>query len=479
MKLLTSADAATELATDLLAVALGTDLSGLDALDARFDGHLRPLAEQRKFEGKAGQSLLLPTLGRLPASHLLLLGIGAGSAAEKADAAGLAGLEARKLRAATLVLDLGPEAPFAQALERLAVGNYAWEAYRPEDQRTPALEQLTLVGADGTDLSAALARAEGQRAARDWVNLPAADLYPETLASSAVETFAGVEGVTVEVWDLDRCRAEDCVGILAVGAGSARPGRMIRVSYRPATPKAHVALVGKGVTFDAGGLSLKPSASMLTMKCDMGGAATVLGATLAAARQGLQVAVDTWVPAVENMTAGEAYKLGDILRYPNGVTVEIHNTDAEGRLVLADALIQACKVEGVTHVVDAATLTGACVVALGGDFTGLFTSSDELASALDDAAEVNGEGLWRMPLHKGYSRMIKGTWGQIKNVGGRDAGATTAALFLQHFVSQEVEWAHLDIAGPAFADSPTGPYVAGATGQMVRTLASWLEGLAR
>ncbi len=204
----------------------------------------------------------------------------------------------------------------------------------------------------------------------------------------------------------------------------------------------------------------------------------MLGATRAVAALGMPVNVTTFIGAVENMVDGNSYKLGDILRYRNGVTVEIHNTDAEGRLVLADCLINACATEGVAHVVDAATLTGACVVAVGDDFTGLFTSDDALASSLQDAADTEDEGLWRLPLHAPYKELLKGEWGQIKNVGGRTAGATTAALFLQHFVTDETSWAHLDVAGSAFHDKANSRYTAGATGEMVRTLTTWIGTLA-
>jgi leucyl aminopeptidase len=252
---------------------------------------------------------------------------------------------------------------------------------------------------------------------------------------------------------------------------------MTRISYRPPNAVDHIALVGKGVTFDAGGHSLKPTGGMLTMRCDMGGAATTLAATGAIVALGLPVAVDTFLPAVENMLDGNAYKLGDILRYSNGVTVEVHNTDAEGRLILADGLIQACQVEGVTKVIDVATLTGAVVVAIGSDFTGLFTHADEMADGLLAAANQAGEGMWRLPLHNPYKRLLKADWGQIRNVGGREAGSITAALFLSHFVSDSVQWAHLDVAGTAFQDKPHDIWTSGATGQAVRTLTQWVANL--
>lgn len=477
-----STDSPAALRCDLLAVAVGTDVAAdLSWLEAHFGTELSTWAQERKFKGKTGTSLAIPTFGKLAAKELLLVGVGDGGFDAIRDAAARAGRAARTSRARHLALALGQTAEHTAAVvEMVPVGNYNYERYKPETDLTPALEQLTLVGAaeTGTMKEAAARgqiRASGQRWARDLVNHPAADIYPQSLADEA-QKLATHADVTVDVWDEERLVAEDCVGIMAVGQGSDRQPRLIHISYRPKGATQHISLVGKGVTFDSGGLSLKPSSGMQTMRCDMGGAATVLGITQAAIELGLPVAIDTFVGAAENMISGNSYKLGDVLRYRNGVTVEIHNTDAEGRLVLADCLISASRIEGVSHILDFATLTGACVVAIGPDFTGLFTDDDQLAGALSTAADRDGEGLWRLPLHARYKDMLKAEWGQIKNVGGRDAGATTAALFLQHFVDGP-SWAHLDIAGSAFQDKAVGPYVTGGTGQMVRTVTSWLESL--
>lgn len=460
---------------DLLVWGVGSDLAGLDALSARLHGALLALVEDRKFKGNEDQFLLFPTFGAIGARQLLLVGWGSGGENARAEAAAVAGREARKIEAKTVLLQLG--ALTGALLERFSVGSYRWEAGQPEAKRTAAPEHLIWQG-EAYDFSQALVRAGAQARVRDWVNAPPSELTPEALAEVARQAVTGLSAVSVEVWDEARLAHEGCVGTLAVGAGSAAPPRMIHLRYRPEGPRSHVALVGKGVTFDSGGLSLKPTASMLTMKCDMGGAATMLGVTLAVAELGIPVSLDTWLPAAENMTGSNAYKLGDILRYPNGVTVEIHNTDAEGRLLLADALLHASATEGVAHLIDAATLTGACVVAVGPDFTGLFTPDEALASALSAAACAEGEGLWRLPLHPGYKRLLKSESAQLKNVGGPNAGATTAALFLQHFVKDGVSWAHLDIAGSAYAESASGPYAYGATGEMVRTLTRWIQGLA-
>ncbi len=464
-------------AVDLL--VLGTSdkfAEELSGLDARYGGHLLPLLQQRKFTGKAGSAALIPSLGRIAARDVLILGLGDRSAATALKAAGKAGRQARDSGARSVALGFGATAADERViLENFAAGNHSYDTYKPESDRTPAVETLFLGHDPGTAVTeAASIRAKWQNFARDLVSAPAADIYPETLATEA-RKLAALPDVTVEVWDLARLKQEKCVGIIAVGQGSSNEPRLIHVRYRPANAKAHVALVGKGVTFDSGGLSLKPSNSMQTMRCDMGGAATVLGAIAIAAESRWPVAVDAIIGAVENMNSGNSYKLGDVLAYRNGVTVEIHNTDAEGRLVLADCLINACKEPGVTDVVDVATLTGAVVVAIGPDFTGLYTGDDTLAKELSDAAAFNGEGLWRMPLHDGYRAWLKGDWAQLKNVSGKpDAGATTAALFLQYFVTG-ARWAHLDIAGSAFAEKANGFYAPGGTGQMVRSLASWIQ----
>ncbi len=465
---------------DLLAVGVGEEFaSELASLDAAFGGTLLPWVQSRKFTGAEGASLALPTLGRIAARELLLVGLGERTPRAVRVAAGKIGREARGHGVTTLGVSLpGIDADLAaRALEWLRAGNYAYEVYKPETDRTQPVQEVHWLGAlaDGeTDRANRIAR--WRDFGRDLINAPPADLTPSVLADRASE-LASIPGVTVEIWDEHRLAEEKCVGVLAVGQGSPQAPRLVHVRYRPTGAKAHIALVGKGVTFDSGGMSLKPSAGMQTMRCDMGGAATVLAATAAAADLGLPVAIDCVIGAVENMPDGNSYKLGDILRYRNGVTVEIHNTDAEGRLVLADCLIKACEEEGVTHVVDAATLTGACVIAVGPDFAGLFTQDEPLAASLSAAATAAVEGLWRLPLYDPYKQHLKGEWGQIKNVGIREGGASSAASFLQHFVADHVSWAHLDIAGSSFHDKGDGRYAAGATGEIVPTLVEWIGAL--
>lgn len=476
-----SSQPSAQIECDALVVAATPEFDGeLAALDSQFEGTLVAELRERKFKGTAGSLHSFATLGRIKARNLIVVGVGSGSRADVAKAAGRAGREVRQRGATSVALAFGA-VDVAHLLEAAAAGTYLWQAFKPEDERQPEIGSWTVLGGpiDSTSLAAASVRHKWQNWGRDLVNLPGADLYPESLAAKAQE-LAALPGVEVEVWDFERCRAEGCVGIVAVGQGSDRPGCLIHVRYRPEQAREHIALVGKGVTFDAGGLSLKPSSGMQTMRCDMGGSATMLAATGAIAELGVPINLDCFVGAVENMVSGNSYKLGDVLRYNNGVTVEIHNTDAEGRLVLADCLQLASQVPGVSRIVDAATLTGAAVVAVGSDFTALFTDDDALATELLDAAQTDDEGLWRMPLHAPYKEMLKSDFAQIKNVGGREAGSVTAALFLSHFVPKDgPRWAHLDIAGPAFLDKPNTRYAVGGTGQMVRSLTTWAASLVK
>jgi leucyl aminopeptidase len=461
-------------AVDLLAMgasdAWATELSGLDK---KFDGHLLPLLKQKSFTGKPGSSLVVPSLGRIAARELMIVGVGDRNPEAVIRGAGKVGRQARDNGARTVGLALGGKLAAGALVEAVGTGNYTYDKFKPEAERTPAVEKLLLHAASDDGVAAAAARLKWQDFTRDLVNGPAAEVYPASLVDAA-KKLGKLPHTTVEVLDLAQLQKGGAVGIVAVGQGSDNAPYEAIVRYRPPGARAHLALVGKGVTFDSGGLSLKTSAGMQTMRCDMAGAATVLGAIATAAELKLPVAVTAFIGCVENMNGGNSYKLGDVLAYRNGVTVEIHNTDAEGRLVLADCLIDACKEPGVTDVIDVATLTGAIVVALGPDFTGMYTPDDGLAAELDACSKQVGEAVWRMPLHEPYKAMLKGDWGQIKNVTGKpDAGSGTAALFLQHFVDGK-RWAHLDIAGSAFFEKPSGAYAAGGTGQIVRTLVNWI-----
>jgi leucyl aminopeptidase len=309
--------------------------------------------------------------------------------------------------------------------------------------------------------------------ARDLINEPAGDLTPQRLAEVATEVADHEGGLTVTVLDEAAIIAERLGGLLGVAAGSTQPPRLIELVYEPADPVATVAIVGKGITFDSGGLSIKPADGMETMKTDMSGAAAVLAAMSTLPAFAPNVKVVAIIPASENMPGGSATKPGDVLRIRNGKTVEVLNTDAEGRLVLADALSLAVEA-GVDAILDLATLTGACKVALGTRVAGLMGNHAGWMGQVQAAADAVGEPVWPLPLPDDYRKQIDSEIADLKNIGsGRWAGALTAGLFLKEFVGS-VPWAHLDIAGPARSDDDDGYLTKGGTGFGVRTIVQTL-----
>ncbi len=310
--------------------------------------------------------------------------------------------------------------------------------------------------------------------ARDLVNDAPNDLVPETMAQICRDTFKNSQ-VAVKVWSDAQLRRGKFGGLTAVGQGSVHPPRLVRLQYRPAKSHRHVALVGKGITFDSGGLSLKPAKAMEWMKADMGGAAAVLGAVKLAADWKLPIAVTGWLALAENMPSGTAQRPGDVITIRGGKTVEVLNTDAEGRLVLADALIEAAK-EDPDEIIDVATLTAAQLVALGPHVAGAMGNDDALRADVVAAGDAAGESLWPMPLPPELRPSLDSPMADIANIGDRNGGMLTAGLFLAEFVPDEIPWVHLDIAGPAFNDSKAYGYVQrGGTGFAVRTIAQHLR----
>ncbi len=463
---------------DLVAVAVNESnmTQRLSALDAAFDGALLDALSRDDFKAKAGATATYPSFGKVSAQRLLVVGIGNGTGADVKLAAGAAGQAARRFGAATVAMDLGElsAGQTQSAVEGFIAGNYKFDKYKSDEGKKAAAATLTFIGAaDAEGAKRGQAVADAQSLARDLVNEPADAIYPQTLADVALSLAS--DSLSVEVWDEQKIEAEGMGGIMGVGRGSDRKPRFIHMKYTPnGTPTKKIALVGKGVTFDAGGYSLKPSAGMQTMRCDMAGSAAVIGAMRAIRDLAPDVEVHGIVGAVENLVSGNAYKLGDILHMYSGKRVEIHNTDAEGRLVLADCLHYASQL-GVDTIVDLATLTGAAVVALGEHYVAMFTKDDDLRDGLLSSADSAGENIWPMPLPDDYKAMLKAEWGDIKNVGGRSAGSITAALFLSEFVTNAT-WCHLDIAGPAFLDKGHKHFASGGTGSMVPTLARWIAG---
>jgi leucyl aminopeptidase len=493
---LAKADAVTAKA-DLLAVPVfaGPELGpGAEEAVAALGAPMAPLLEARGFSGKPGETAAVPTLGRLPANVLLLVGVGErakvdAEALRRAAAAVVR--QARGVRKAVTTLPQALPADPAGAVQAVTEGAllaaYRFDKYkqaRTNGAKAPAeLAALALVPGDGQRaaltraLATGQARATATNVARDLSNEPANALHPADLAAAARKLLAG-KGVTVKVKDEQALAKEGFGGIIGVGQGADHPPRLIELRYRPALSRSRgasgeVVLVGKGITFDSGGLSLKPADSMKTMKTDMSGAAAVLATMSVLAELNVKVPVTGYLASAENMPSGRATRPGDVLTMKNGKTVEVLNTDAEGRLVMADALAlgAAAKPDAI---VDVATLTGACAVALGSRYTGLMGNDEELAAELLAAASEAGELTWRLPLPPEYHKEIESDLADLKNVGDRYGGALVAGLFLQEFVDGR-PWVHLDIAGPARAESEDGYLGKGSTGASVRTLLSWLE----
>ena len=368
--------------------------------------------------------------------------------------------------------------------EGAGLGAYAYTEHRTKSADAPSLERITLVPGEDVDAEAVArgvargrAVADGANTARDLVNTPPAFKRPPELAARIVG-LAESAGMTARVFDEDALREGGFGGLIGVGRGSSVQPRLVELAYAgDGVGDDHVVLVGKGITFDSGGLSLKPSEAMVTMKSDMSGAAAVAGAMLVVARLELGVRVTGLLALAENMPGGDATRVSDVLTHRNGTTVEVLNTDAEGRLVLADALAYGQELEP-TAMIDLATLTGAQVIALGGRIAGLMGTDDQLLSTLADAGTAAGESLWRLPLPSEYREHLRSEVADLKNIGkAREAQTIVAGLFLKEFTG-EVPWAHLDIAGPAFDDAGDGGIIPkGATGFGVRTLVRYLETL--
>lgn len=429
-----------------------------EALDARLKGRLRQALKEAGL--KAGESLLLYT----EEGPVLLFGRGE----DDRESGGRLAQALQRLAFSEAMVEPLEDA-YALA-EGLLLGAYRFD--RLKTKREEKALTLLLPGVPEALLERARKVAEGVYFARDLVNEPPNLLTPEALAERALELRA--LGVEVEVLD-EKAIAELGMGaFLAVAQGSENPPRFIRLRYAPEEPKARLDLVGKGLTFDSGGYSLKPTESMATMKGDMAGAAAVLGAFKAAALLGLPVELRGYIAACENLVSGRAYRVGDVLKTLSGKTVEVMNTDAEGRLTLADALAYAER-EGAERILELSTLTGAAVVALGEEVAALFATEPSWGERVREAAEKAGEKVWPMPLEKAYREKLKSPVADLKNVGDRYGGAIAAALFLAEFV--QVPLVHLDIAGPAFARKAHALGPEGGTGFGVRTILKVAEAL--
>jgi len=474
--------------TDLLALLVREEVkdSRFAALDKALGGLLLRIAKEEEFAGREGQLLSLHTHGKLPAQRIAVIGLGrqkdadrtleqlrnaAARAVKLAKAAG-----AKSLAVSWAAGDAGAE---ARALaEGASLGAYVFDRYKKE-KKALKLARVTLLTSEriGPEIDLGRATADAVCRARDLVNEPAGRVTPRVLAAEA-RRVAKASGLRCEVFGKAQIEKLGMRLFLAVSQGSVEEPQLVRLSYTPAkaTANALVALVGKAITFDSGGLSIKTASGMEDMKTDMAGAAAVISAMELVARMKPPFPVRGYFGACENLPSGAAYKPGDVITGKGGLSVEVLNTDAEGRLVLADVLAWAMEDEPAA-IVDLATLTGAILVALGPWMAGLFSNDDALANELLVAARASGESMWRMPLPPEMEELIKSPIADLKNTGGRFGGSINAALFLQHFVAakKKVPWAHLDIAGPASVDRERGYNSRGGTGAGVRLLAEWIS----
>lgn len=452
-------------------------------LDQALDGLVTNIYMQGEFKGNAGETLQIYTMGKLAARRVIVVGLGNADMLQTHTlrrASGIAARLAQHSGARQIALALGEStAEGLQAVvEGALLGIYRFQNYRTE-HRTQQIEQIQLLstGTEETTRQLAVTRgqimAEAVNFARDLVNEQPAVLTPSELARRA-QVMARQTGIECTLLERPQLEELGMGGLLAVATGSTQPPRCIILRYHgaPDSSRQAVALVGKGITFDAGGLSLKTAGGMEHMKGDMGGGAAVIGAMQAIALLKPEINVLALVPASENMPDGAAYHPGDILRMMNGKTIEIVNTDAEGRLALADALSYAVR-EGCSPIVDIATLTGSCHIALGGRRAGLFCNDDRLSQDLLQAGERTGERFWRMPLDDEYQENIKSQIADIRQTGGKYGGAINAAKILEHFIGNAA-WAHLDIAGMEFVDHDRQFLHDGATGFGVRALAEFV-----
>ncbi len=486
-----STSSAAEIEADVVVVGITTGPGGLSlvpgaqALDAALGGGLLAALSGLGATGKAEEVTRLATLGAVPAPVIVAVGLGPVSEAPDAELVRRAtGAAVRALAGSSTVALALADCGNRAVCEGALLGAYSFDRYRTTfgaDHRPPVESLVLLTSDDGEALQAALRRAEvvvrAVHLARDLVNTPPSDLHPEDLAEVARERAEAV-GVEVEVLEEEALVEGGFGGIVGVGQGSANAPRLVHLSYRGGSgsgPK--VALVGKGITFDSGGLSLKPAASMEEMKSDMGGAAAVVAGVTAVAELGLPVDVEAWVPMAENMPSGTAIRPSDVLTLRGGTTVEVNNTDAEGRLILADAIARACE-DTPDVVLDVATLTGAQLVALGARTTAVMANDDELRGQVVAAAGRAGEPSWPMPLPAELRKGLDSDVADLVNTGPREGGMLTAGLFLQEFVAEGVRWAHLDIAGPAYNSADAYGYTPhGGTGAAVRTFVQLLEDL--
>ncbi|HET7531237.1 MAG TPA: leucyl aminopeptidase [Mycobacteriales bacterium] len=472
--------------TDTVVIGVVSGRKGLaaapggEAVAASYGRKFAPMLAALGFSGKPGEVAKLPTAGTIKSPVLVLVGLGDADRLTPDAVRRAAGVAARTVaNSASVALALpAQDADQVRAVtEGYLLGGYSFDTFKSSADRDAAAEVVVLSpAARAKDAVQAFETAQVVAAAvartRDWVNTPPGDLTPPAFAD-AVSAAAKKHKVTVTVLDEKQLEKDGFGGIIGVGRGSAAPPRLVKLSYKPRGAKTHLGLVGKGITFDSGGLTIKPGKSMQTMKSDMGGAAAVANAALAIAELGLPIAVTAWVPMAENMVSGNATRPGDVLTMYGGQTVEVLNTDAEGRLILGDALVLASESKPDV-LVDVATLTGACETALGDRVAGVMANDDALARRTVAAGGRVGEALWQLPIAEEMTTKVR-TYSKVADLMQHNVdlygGALYAAAFLQEFVGEGIGWVHLDIAGPGFNErAPWGHVTSGGTGVAVATL---------
>ena len=422
------------------------------------------------FKGKPGESFVIHTRGELPSTYVLAVGFGTEQNLDNniiRENIAKAVKKCAELKAKTIALDIDTNFAFGvQSVIGAEIANYHFDKYKTKKEHRISEMYISKVS---NDVVLAQYVAEGMKLARNLANEPAAFATPSKLAEIA-QSFEGVE---TTIYEEEQIREMGMGAYLAVAQGSSQAPKFIHIKYAPEYPRRKIAIVGKGLCFDSGGLDIKPAASMLNMKDDMSGAACVLGIMKVISKLKPNVEVHAIIAACENMPSSNSYKPGDILTAKNGKTIEVDNTDAEGRLTLADALCYACEL-GVHEVIDIATLTGACMVALGSAASGIMGNNDEFVKELIKSGEYVGEKFWQLPMWQEYRDNLKSDVADMRNTGARYGGASSAGMFLKEFVTDQVRWAHLDVAGTAFLDKPQHEFSKGATGVGVRTILNYL-----
>ena len=425
--------------------------------------------EEDHFKGKFGETYLLPTYGKEQYRKVLVIGFGKKEEFcpnKLREAIAKAAKKANQMEAKRVAFDLnGIDFDYSEQFTMgVFIADYKFDKYKSEKKE--GIEEV-FVCANEELVNKAEKIATAMRFARNLANEPAQFATPTELANIAQDF-----NLETKIYDKEECEKMGMGAFLAVGRGSAEEPKFIHMKYTCENPKKRIAIIGKGICFDSGGLDIKPASSMLTMRDDMSGAACILGIMSIIKEFNPQVEVHGLIAACENMPGGKAYKPGDILTAKNGKTIEVDNTDAEGRLTLADALCYACEL-GVDEVIDIATLTGACVVALGTHAAGILGNDQKLVEDLIETGKKNGEKLWQLPLWDEYFDSLKSDIADMKNTGSRWGGASAAGVFLQKFV-KDVKWAHIDVAGTAFLEKPQKEFIAGATGAGVRTILNYI-----